>query len=123
MIASRKVETAVKLCYAAKRGTADNQIVPAEDGTARCHLVAGEAVDAGTEKAAGLQVDVVIDDPSREWFAKLGGAVTENDPLMPTTGAVWITGTTGNYCGAIALKSGVLGDVIPVKAQTFIHKP
>ncbi|MFZ2643480.1 MAG: hypothetical protein WA117_20985 [Verrucomicrobiia bacterium] len=122
MIIGKLIETAVKLCYAAKRGTADGQIVPAEDGTARCMLVAGEAPDSGTELAAGQMADVVEHDPTREWNFKLGGTVTEGDPLMPTTGGVWITGTTGNYCGGIAHKSGVLGDVVPGFAKSFLFK-
>lgn len=122
MIVARKVETAVKLCCAAKRGTADNQVVPAEDGTARCYLVVGELPDAGDTVAAGLEVDTAVLVPEREGFFKLGGAVTEGDPLMPTTGGVWITGTTGNYCGGIALESGASGDVIRGLAKTFLHK-
>ncbi|MCX6907496.1 MAG: DUF2190 family protein [Verrucomicrobia bacterium] len=112
----------MKLCYAAKRGTADNKVVPAEDGNARCHLVVGELPDAGTSIAAGYEVDVAMDVPERECFFKTGGAVTQGDPLMPTTGGSWITGTTGNYCGGIALESGASGDVIRGLAQTFLFK-
>jgi hypothetical protein len=100
---------------ACKRGTADRQIVPAEDATAACAVVFGEQADvaAGLTKAAGVMADVCYHKADREVFVKLAGTVTEGNKLVPTTGGEFIAASAaGQYYAAEAAESGVDGDVI-----------
>lgn len=46
---------------------------------------------------------------------KLAGAVTRGDSIASDAAGLGVVGTTGQFCPAVAMQSGVAGDVISIK--------
>jgi len=95
-----------------KPGAADNRALPAAASTDKIFGITGPVVSA----ASGDPVDVIHDGIAD---LKLGGTVTRGDLLTSDASGQGITAapTAGNNArfGAVALVSGVSGDIIPVK--------
>ena len=104
--------------------TADNTVLTATDGTAK---IVGISWNSGCE-APLPSVSTVY--AAKDGYPvpvhgfggltsdlKLGGTVTRGDSLTATTAGKGVTASAGEYYGAIALKSGVENDTIPVQVQ------
>lgn len=91
----------------------DNDVVYADDANSMVLGVTTE-VDTAQDKNVDVQMDGLAE-------VELGGAVTRGQRLVPSTDGVavaasTIKGSVQNTC-AIALKSGVTGDEIPIKIE------
>jgi len=90
-----------------KFGTTDKQVKVATAATDKT-IGVNEKLDG----ADGQLIDTIMSDTAE---LVLGGAVTAGDSLVPDAAGAGVTGATGNIAGAVALATGVAGDIIDVK--------
>ena len=113
---SRTVQTPVKCCRFAKRGTMDGHIVPATDGSVPCFPVFGEIPDTDLKTTAGKTVCIVTDASDREVFLIAGGNITEFQFITSDTNGAAVAASDGDYFGAQALQSGGAGAILRCRA-------
>jgi hypothetical protein len=116
MIWFKTVGTQVTRGYTAKRGTADNAIVPAADGSTPHFIVLAEGQsDVGTTIAVGLEAAILVGGAgSRDYPAQAGAAIQAGQFLMATTNGSLVPVTNGNYYCAQALNDAASGAIVRV---------
>ena len=113
---SKQVQTIVQRGYAAVRGSADGQIVPATGGSAPSVLVYAEGdSDVGAPVAVGEYVTVLTDPEDREFFAQVSATVQDWQLLMPASDGSLVPCTSGNYYCAQCLAGTASGTVARVR--------
>lgn len=112
---SRFVMHSAAADFTVLQATADSNPVGISQEYAQDAPIPGASTLAAT---AGRHVNVYSpmsgDDNASTVYLELGGTVTRGARLMPDSSGRGITATTGKYFGAVALESGVTGELIKV---------